>query len=143
MADWHGYFAIINLGLNTSQRQTLNSGLSALGPGTSTRPAHLNHRRVRLDNDGIIYESLFDDATLTIAAIKQRLATLFNVAVETISHTLTTQSYAGGTSQVVVFRHSNVDRIQMIAFGGVGSTRAQSLTEVLGYLAANRAAWEL
>lgn len=143
MADWHGYIGIENLGLNASQKQTLISGLAALGPGQSNRPAWLNHRRLRLDNDAAIFEALFDDTTLTIAAIKQRLATIFSVTVASISHTVTSVSFAGGTTDVVVFTHSAVQRLRMARFGGDGSTRAQSLTEVLGYLAANRAAWEL
>lgn len=143
MADWHGYIGIENLGLSASQKQTLITGLAALGPAQSERPAWLNHRRVRLDNDAAIFEALFDDSTLTVAAIKQRLATIFGVAVGTISHTTSTASFGGGTTDIVVFTYNSVQRLRMARFGGTGSTREQSRLEVLGYLAANRDAWEL
>src|SRR5688572_16025858 len=104
------YFGIENLNLTNQQRNTLVAGLQQLGHNTSYLTNERNHWRFRLDNQAIIFEALFDENDLTIAAIKQRLANLFNVAVNTISHS--TQQTAYGL--LVTFIHGGQNKMRML-----------------------------
>lgn len=142
MANIHLYFGIENLNLTAPQKATFIEALQGLGQNNSgDKPNEKNHWRVRLDNDAVIFEALFSEDNLTIAAIKQRLATIFGVAVGTISHS-TSQNATYGL--IVTFIHSAQNKVRMVAFGNNGSawgTWAQSNQAVRDYLAANAAAW--
>lgn len=90
MANKRLYFGLEDLNLNASQRQTLVEGLQALGVfNNDNNPGFRNHWRIRLDNRAIIFEAWFDEDTLTISAIKNRLATIFGVPIGNILHSLT------------------------------------------------------
>lgn len=144
MALLHCYFGIENLGLTNAQRATLVTGLAGLGATPdASHPELLNHRRIRPDNDAVIFEALFDDVTLTVAAFKDRLAAIFGIAASQISHSVTAPSFAVGTSSsVVVFnRPAGTQRLRLCLFGGVATTYGDSLAEARGYLVANAAAW--
>jgi hypothetical protein len=140
MANIRCYFGIENINLTNPQRLTLITGLQALGDNTSANPCNRNHWRIRTDNNAVIFEALFDEDNLTIDAIKQRLATIFGVAVGTISHS-TSQNATYGL--IVTFTHSAQAKIRMVAFGYNGSWRtwAESNAAARAYLAANAAAW--
>jgi hypothetical protein len=142
MANVHLYFGIENLNLTAPQKATFIEALQGLGQNNSgDKPNEKNHWRVRLDNDAVIFEALFDESNLTIAAIKARLATIFGVAVGTISHS-TSQNATYGL--IVTFPHSAQNKTRMVAFGNNGSawgTIAQSRAAAQAYLAANAAAW--
>jgi hypothetical protein len=141
MANIRCYFGIENLNLTVGQRSTLVTGLQSLGVNNaSLQPHERNHWAIRPDNNAIIFDALFDDTTLTIAAIKARLATIFGVAVGTISHT--TQQTVYGL--VITFTHSAQDKIRMVAFGHNGTswgTLAESNAAARTYLIANAVAW--
>lgn len=146
MALLHCYFGIESLGLTVPQRDMLVQQLRALGSASdSSRPELLNHWRVRPDADAAIFEALFDEDTLTIAAIKQRLATIFGVTVASISHAVTTPSFSTGNSTTVVVysRPAGAPRLRLALFGGPGTTVEASRAEALGYLAVNTASWEI
>lgn len=137
----HCYFGIENINLTNGQRNTLVAGLQTLGTSNSDpQPCNRNHWRIRTDNDAAIFEADFDENTLTIAAIKQRLATIFSVAVGTITHSTSQSAYG----LVVTFIHGGQNKIRSVAFGHNGSawgTYADSKAAVLAYLQANAAAW--
>jgi len=138
----HCYIGIENLNLNVTQRTTLINGLKQLGDNLNPQPCHRNHWRIRLDNQAVIFEALFEDDTISIQAVKNWLANIFGVAVGTISHSVNNQSFAGGSTPVVTFTRTGTNYLRLAQFGGVGATWEQSRQEVLGYLALNRAAWE-
>lgn len=139
MAQRHQYFGIENLGLNASQKQTVVENIQALGRDDSApNPSRRLHKRVRLDNDAMIFEAVFEDGDLTIANIKQWLATIFSVATGSISHVVTTP--AAGT--VVTFTYNSIQRLRMVVFGGPSATREQSRVAAAAYIAANIAQWE-
>lgn len=134
------YFGIENLNLTNEQRATLVAGLQALGLNNQSPFPHLrNHWRVRPDNNAVIFEADFDENTLTIAAIKARLATIFNVAVGTISHSTNQSAYG----LVVTFTHSAQAKMRMVAFGhdGVWPEWSESHAAAKAYLTTNAAAW--
>ncbi len=136
------YFGIENINLTAPQKQSLIDGLKTLEDNANNNPCNRNHWRLRLDNDAIIFEANFDESQLTIAAIKSRLATIFGVAVGTISHS-TSQNATYGL--IVTFIHSAQNKIRMVAFGHNGTNWAtveQSRTAAQAYLAANSVAWE-
>lgn len=143
MANIHLYFGIENLNLTAPQKASLLEALQALGQANNgASPQFRNHWRIRLDNDAIIFEASFDESNLTIAAIKARLATIFGVAVGTITHS-TSQNATYGL--IATFIHSAQNKIRMVAFGHNGTnwgTTAQSRAAAQAYLIANAAAWE-
>lgn len=141
MANIRCYFGIENINLTAPQKATFITGLQALGDNASANPCNRNHWRIRTDNDAVIFEANFDEDNLTIAAIKARLATIFGVAVGTITHS-TSQNATYGL--IVTFIHSAQNKVRMVAFGHNGTawgTIAQSRTAAQAYLAANAAAW--
>lgn len=142
MANVHIYFGIENLALTTNQRNTLVAGLQALGVANAgDNPAQRNHWRVRLDNQAVIFEALFNEDNISIVAIKQRLATIYGINVSLIGHTIQQTVYG----LLVTFSRSGTDRLRMIAFGHDGNSwpaRSVSGDAARAYLAANIAAWE-
>jgi hypothetical protein len=101
-----------------------------------------NHRRTRLDDDAVIYESLYDTSEVSLAAFKQLLADEFGVDVGDIGSVEGSTSYAGGTTDTWQFTYNAVNRFLVERFGGVGASWGESREEVLGYLAANASDWE-
>lgn len=136
--QWHGYFAVENLNLNTAQRATLIDALRQLGPKSDPQPARLNHWRTRLDRQAAIFEALFNEGNLTIARFKQRLGAIFSVDPATIDHA-TQQTQFG---PVVTFSRSGTDYLRFLLFGGVGASWMKSGDECRAYLAVNAAEWE-
>jgi hypothetical protein len=142
MAISERYFGLESLNLNASQRNQLVAALQALGTANDDpQPSRRNHRRVRSDQLAVIFQASFDDDTISIAACKQRLATIFSVSVASITHTVATPTFAVRESTVVTFTRTGTDYIRAAIFGGLGATLEQSRVEVLAYIAANAAAW--
>jgi hypothetical protein len=142
MSNIHVYCGIEDLNLTVPQRQTILGQLEALGVSNNDpQPCLRNHWRVRTDNKALIMEALFDDNTITVAAIKQRLATLFSVDVSLISSSVITPTFAVLPSPVVTFTFSAVNYLRMVSFGGSGATWDQSRIEANAYLLANIGAW--
>lgn len=140
MANQHIYFGIENLNLTNGQRNQLITGLQGLGQANSGLPFQRNHQRIRPDNQAAIFEGLFDENNITIAAIKSRLATIFGVSAALISHA--TQQTVYGL--VITYTYQSVARLRMVAFGHTGSAwadRETSRSAAQAYLAANAAAW--
>lgn len=132
------YFGVENISLTTPQKGTLVSALQALGPAGDAMPSHINHWRVRLDNDALIFEALFDDALLTVAAITTRLATIFGVPAAQITSVVTTPA----VGMVAVFSYQAVQKMRLVLFGGASATYQDSGDAARAYLASNAAAWE-
>ena len=137
----HVYIGLENIALTAPQKTTLIDALKVLGPAADGQPARLNHRRVRLDQDAVLFECFFGDNDLTIANLRQYLANVFGVNVTLITHTLTSQSFGGGTTAIVTLVYLSTNRLRFALFGGQGASRVQSYAEVLGYLATNAVAW--
>lgn len=142
MANWHGYFVVERGTIGGGNWDTLRVLFEAMGTHDATLPAYNNHRRTRLDEDAVIYESRFDTSEVSIAAFKQLLADEFGVDVNDIEHTIDSASYAGGSTTIWSFLYNAIERFSVGRFGAGGSTWQQSGDECRGYLAANRAEWE-
>jgi hypothetical protein len=144
MGTWHGYFGIEALSMTGAQKTTLLTALRALGPTREETdwPPFLMQFRPRLDNNAAIFEARFNDANLTVAALKQFLADAFAVPVANISNVNTSVTFARLPSPIVTLRSASTDRLRVVLFAGVGATWAESREECAAYLAANRAAWE-
>lgn len=142
MTDVHNYWGIENLNLTAPQKATLVANLQALGQRNGGLPHERMQFRPRPDGDAVIFEATFDDANLTIAQMKSWLASIFGVAVGTISHNVATPTFAARPSPTVTFIHGGQNKLRSVAFGGVDATWEQSRVEAVAYLAANAAAWE-
>jgi hypothetical protein len=139
---WHGYFAIENMNLGTSARQTLIEVLRRLGPTSSQQPAHLCHLRTRLDNQAAIFEAAFDEANLTVDAFKARLGAIFGVEPDTIDHEIIQRTFDSRPTPIATFSRNGTDYMRMALFGGPGATWNQSGDECRAYLAEHREDWE-
>ena len=142
MAQWHGYFGIENINLNSNQRDTLVEALRALGPSSDPQPAQLNHWRTRTDNQAVLFEASFDEEVLTIDVFKDRLGSIFDVDPDTILHSVDILYFFDVGTPVVTFSRTGTDYLKVALFGGVGSTWQQSRREVQGYLLANLEDWD-
>lgn len=142
MAISRQYFGIENLNLTAPQKQTLIDGLKTIGTAeSSNQPCERMHTRIRNDNDAMIFEALVDENSLTMLAIRTRLAAIFGVAVGTIS---TSTNQVATIGLVVTFIHSAQNKCRMVAFGHNGSawgTTVQSRAAAQAYLATNATAW--
>lgn len=142
MAEARIYIGLENIALTNPQRLALVTHLQSLGLNNlDPQPARRNHWRIRPDNDAMITEAAFDDATISIAAIKARLGIIFSVDPAQISHNILTPSFGGFTTQVITFTYLAVQRLRIAAFGTMAGTWVQSNAEARGYLAANAAIW--
>ncbi len=139
---WHGYLAIENLNLNSTQRQTFVDELRNLGPASDPQPARLNHWRTRLDDEAVIFEALFNESNLTVAKFKQRLADIFGVDESTIDHSAQQQVFETLSTPIVTFSRAGTNYIRFAAFGGIGATWFESRLETLAYLKDNSDDWE-
>lgn len=140
MANTHLYFGIEALNISNQQRNTLVAELQSLGEDNAgPRPERRNHWRTRLDNQAVIFEALFNEDHLTIAAIKQRMATIFGINVSLITHSTNQVAYG----LVVTYIRGGVNRLRSIAFGYDGGWPATSVSRAAAqaYLAANAAEW--
>lgn len=140
MTNSHVYLGIENVALTNAQRNTLVSQLQQLGTAnTDGNPSHRNHWRVRPDNQAVLFEAVFDENTVTIAAIAQRLADIFGIAVGSIA-TATQQTQYG---LLVTYSRGGTPRLRSIAFGYNNGWPAYSISQAaaLQYLADNAAAW--
>ena len=145
MSSVHVYFAIENLALNDTQRALLVDALRALGPAASRQPACLNHWRTRPDGQAAIFEALFDDDTITIAAFKNRLGAIFDVDPGTIDHALAFPVFNSLSTAVITFSRTGTDYLRAAFFGYDGATWPtwdESRAECLAYLAANIGDWQ-
>lgn len=141
-ATTHQYVGILNLNLNSSQKLSLFNELRALGPSASPSPAMLLQERLRLDDEGAIYEALFDESKLSIQQFINWLASIFGAQPESISSSTIIQSFAGGTTPVTTFTYNTINYIRSALFGGMGCGWHASGRECRGYLSLYQNEWE-
>lgn len=141
MANWHGYFVVERQNIGAGNWVALRALFEEMGTLDSTFPAFNNHRRDRLDDNAVIYESLFDTSEVSILKFKQLLSDEFGVPIEDIDHETTAVDYAGFGTTVWEFLYGAIERFRVERFGS-GGTWSQSGDECRAYLAANRAEWE-
>lgn len=139
---WHGYFAVEDLNLNASQRQTLIEQLRKLGPAGHPSPAMRNHWRVRLDSKAVIFEALFKDSVLTVESFRNRLAALFSVDPAIIDSRLQNVTFKNRQTPIVTFSRGGTDYLRFALFGGADAMWMESGDECREYLAMNQAEWE-
>lgn len=119
----HLYFAIENTGMTNGQRGQLVAALQRLGRNDDPQPCNRNHWRVRLDQQAIIFEALFSDADLTVAAFTQYVADALGMPLQSITATTDSTTFATLPSPVVTFsRPAGTPRLRVILFGGTSAT---------------------
>lgn len=141
----HCYVGVENLALNAAQKADLVAALRSLGPARHDQPACLCHWRTRTDGDAVIFEALFDEDTISIAAIKGYLGAIYGVSPVTIGSTTALVMFATRQSAVVTFKRTVTSYLRCVFFGYAGSdwpTWAQSGDECRAYLKANSLAWD-
>ena len=135
--DKHLYLAIENVGLTSAQRDTFIDALKQLGPQSHPSPACLCHWRVRLDNEAVIFEALFNEDNLTIDAFRNKLANIFDVEPSTITNSVQQTQYG----PLVMFARSG-DRLRFLLFGSTNATWMESGDACRAFLMDNRDDWE-
>ena len=144
MAIVHLYFAAEDVNLSAQQRSTLwdeirnQFGEEDLQPF----PHRRMQRRLSLDASKVIFEAAVNDNKLTVNAFKNRLATLFGVAVGSISHNVNNVVFDTISTPVVTFAHGGQNKLRFAVFGGAAAQWNASRLETLAYIAANREEWD-
>jgi hypothetical protein len=141
--NWHGYFVVKRQTIGAGNWAALQTVFENMGTLDSRFPCYNNHRRTRLDEDAVIYESRFNTEEVSVVAFKQLLADEFGVPVENIQSEIDSVSYAGGSTAVWQFLYSDVERFKVERFGDGGSNWQQSGDECRGYLALYQEEWDL
>jgi len=139
---YQGYYAIEDLNLNASQRQTLVEALRKLGPASDPQPARLCHWRTRLDGQAAIFEAAFNENNLTVEAFKRRLGTIFGVSWVTIGHSTQSVTFDSLPTPVVTFSRTGTDYLRMALFGGPAASWEESRLECQAYLKDHQDEWE-
>ena len=141
----HTYFGIENIALNDAQRAELIDALRKLGPDQDPQPARLCHWRTRLDGQAAIFEALFNEDNITIAAFKNRLGNIFDVDPDSITHAVVFPTFDHLSTAVVTFGRNGTDYLRVAFFGYNGTdwpTWEQSGDECRAYLALYADEWE-
>jgi hypothetical protein len=139
MASVNLYFYIEDLALTVAQRNTIIANLQAWGDRNSDgNPKNRNHWRIRPDGQAAIFEMWVNDGNLTLPFFRQQLATIFGVALATVTASTTTNAYGS----LATFTYNSAARLRLGVFGGVSATYEQSQAACLSFLAANAAGWE-
>ena len=102
------------------------------------QPSMMNHWRVRLDRQAVIFVALFEDRDITVAEFKNKLANIFNVDPALVTDSVQQTPYG----PLVTFGYT-VPRLRFLLFGGINATWQESGDACRAYLAANLAAWEI
>jgi len=141
----HVYLGIENLAMSAAQKAQLVDALQKLGPSRDSQPANLCHWRVSLDNEAVIFEALFQDANISIGAIKARLAGIFEIPVESIAHAINIVTFADEETAIVTYSYNSTAYLRFAIFGYAGTdwpTWAQSGVGCRAYIKANIENWE-
>ncbi len=138
MSEWQGYFYIENLGLSAQQKQTLVDVLHAWGlRNVDPSPKKRNHWRVRLDNEAVIFEAVFEANNITVLWFRNKLAEIFSVPLANITATTTTTDYG----PLSTFKYNTVNKLRMGIFASLNATWSESHDAVLQFISDNRSAW--
>jgi len=138
------YWYVERINLTDAQRTTLVDGLKTLAPNLGrSQPADRNHWRVRLDGNAAIFEADWDDAMITVVAVRNRLASLFGVSQASVTYTTSTPTILSRPSEVATYSYGGQQRMRFGVFGGRDASWGESLAEAREYLRQNAAAWEL
>jgi hypothetical protein len=143
------YFGVEILDLTPAQANTLvygndetgTPGFRHLGRREGGNARQRMHLRIRSDNQAAIFEAAIDTDDLTVLKVRQYLARLFGVNVNTISAQMGVAEFGNGTTVFATFSHSGQAKLRLAAFGGVDATWAESRLETVAYLAQDAAAW--
>jgi hypothetical protein len=147
MPKIHCYFVVerVIANLNQANWDRLNSLFTKMGTIGSLFPAHNLHKRVSIDGNKVIYESMFDTGEISLVAFRQLLANEFGVSVDNIDAIMTLDHYSeAGEADTVTWDilYNSESRIVIRRFGGGVAPWEQSRLEAIGYLIQNQAEWE-
>jgi len=128
---WHGYLMTVNLNLTGPQYAELSAAARVLGPASDPQPARLCHWVI--SGSATIFEALFDEATITVAAWTDRLGDILEVDPGDISTDTVTRHYSRVATSVVTYTEGGVEYLQVALFGDVGITWTASGDEARAY----------
>jgi len=130
---WHGYLMTVNLNLTGPQYAELSAAARVLGPASDPQPARLCHWVI--SGSATIFEALFDEATITVAAWTDRLGDILEVDPGDISTDTVTRHYSRVATSVVTYTEGGVEYLQVALFGDVGITWTALGDEARAYMA--------
>ncbi len=131
-------YGIENLALPPAQKAQLVDALRALGRNADPAPCRRNHWRVRPDGEAVIWHAAWDVSDWTVAAMKARLGSIFNVDPSTITASTAQTDYG----PLITFGRGGTNYLRAIVFGGVDCTYEQSHAAALAYLRDYAEQWE-
>ena len=141
MAYHNLYCAGQDINLTAPQRATLWQVIQGIAT-IDGQPANHNHKRLSTDGSLIVFQGMFDDADLSVAAFTQRLAAAFGVNPSSIDVTPNSQEWGGYTCPFWTFARLGTNYFRLGIFAGANATVEQSRTACTAWFLANIAAFE-
>jgi hypothetical protein len=135
------YLGAENISLTQVQKDAFRETLRVIGPVSHPQPAELMHWRTRLDGDAVLMRSLFNDSDMTMAGLRQLIATALTVPIATVTSATAGVTYSAVASAIVTITVAGVDKMRFIQFAGTRSPIQVSNNEALAYLKLNAVAW--
>lgn len=149
MAIWHGYFGMIRnqTNLGVGNWNTLVASVdNIISHHIVGDPSTYFQKRMRLDNNAVIYEANFDEDDINFNAFKNKLATIFGIDPLLVTFVPSVVHLLFRDSVNVVYSYLALPRFTIGFFGrdilNNTCTWDQSKDECREYLRLNNAAWD-
>ena len=140
---WHGYCLNENLAMDASDWEQMLQAIQGLGPGFSSSPAEMNHRRMRLDGQAELYEALFTEQRISEDQWKVIIGAMIGKPPPQMELTRKIVSYNGYETPETTYGYGGTDYVTIRWFAGIGSAWMESGDECRAYLALFADQWEL
>jgi hypothetical protein len=137
MAKRHFYFIFENLNLSSDGWNELIDRFKQRGSKNSPQPAKRNHQRLRLDDQAILFEALFNEQAVNENAVEGQLASILQIPPPRIDRTIVEDG-----DKVVTYQVDGVDSLIHTVLAGEGASWDESRLSTLDYLSLNRTEWE-
>jgi hypothetical protein len=135
------YLGAENIAMTQPQKDNFRETLRVIGPPVHPQPAELMHWRPRLDGNATLMRAQFQDGDMTVAGLRQLLATSLGVPVAQITSANSNVTYKTTPSLIITMSLNGVPQMRYILFAGGRASIQQSNDEAVAYLIANAAAW--
>lgn len=136
------YFLVENLAMTPEHWSALQTNLRTLGIGNPENAHELLQTSTRLDKQGIVYEALFDDATLTLQAWRARVAGVVGINTNQVTGAVSSIQYGIYSPTVqIIASYGGQQRLRVLLFGGQVAEYDESLDAFTDYLHQHAAEW--
>jgi len=138
MANRHFYFVFENLALSQDDWDALVERFRQRGSTTSPQPAERNHQRLRLDEQAIIFEALFNENAVNERAVEGILSSITKIPPSRIDFAIEENG-----DKVITYDIDGVPSLVHTVMANEGATWNESRIAILSYIQTNKAEWNV